>query len=69
MREFTEIQTGTNPALQPDENAKYSATFVVDLDLIDEPMIADPDVQNVDISKGIPMIPSGPFPITEAINQ
>ena len=39
------------PALAPDENAKYAAEFVVDLDIIDEPMIADPDVHNEDVSK------------------
>ncbi len=46
-----EINTGTKPALTPDENAKYFAEVVVDLDLIDEPMIADPDVNNDDVSK------------------
>ncbi len=46
-----EIQSGENPALTPDANAKYSAEFVVDLDLIDQPMIADPDVHNEDVSK------------------
>ena len=35
----------------PDENAKYFAEVVVDLDKIDEPMIADPDVHNPDVSK------------------
>ncbi|MEL6969539.1 MAG: bifunctional aconitate hydratase 2/2-methylisocitrate dehydratase [Bacteroidota bacterium] len=46
-----EIRTGTKPPLTPDENAKYYAEFVVDLDIIDEPMIADPDVHNEDVSK------------------
>jgi aconitate hydratase 2/2-methylisocitrate dehydratase len=46
-----EIKSGKKPALAPDENAKYSAEVVVDLDLIDEPMIADPDVNNIDVSK------------------
>jgi aconitate hydratase 2/2-methylisocitrate dehydratase len=46
-----EIETGKNPPLAPDENAKYYADFVVDLDLIDQPMIADPDVHNEDVSK------------------
>ena len=46
-----EIKTGELPPLQPDENAKYYAEFVVDLDIIDEPMIADPDVHNEDVSK------------------
>ena len=46
-----EIRTGTKPPLTPDEDAKYYAEFVVDLDQIDEPMIADPDVYNDDVSK------------------
>ncbi|MCP4915036.1 MAG: bifunctional aconitate hydratase 2/2-methylisocitrate dehydratase [Oligoflexia bacterium] len=46
-----EIKSGKNPALKPDDNAKYSAEFVVDLDQIVEPMIADPDVHNEDVSK------------------
>ncbi len=45
------IKSGKKPPLQPDENAKYYAEFVVDLDQIDEPMIADPDVYNEDVSK------------------
>lgn len=46
-----EISSGKKPPLAPDENAKYYAEFVVDLDIIDEPMIADPDVHNEDVSK------------------
>ena len=46
-----QINSGEKPALVPDENAKYYAEVVVDLDEIDEPMIADPDVHNDDISK------------------
>ena len=46
-----EVKSGSRPALAPDQNAKYFAEVVVDLDKIDEPMIADPDVNNVDISK------------------
>ncbi|WP_435139212.1 bifunctional aconitate hydratase 2/2-methylisocitrate dehydratase [Pseudopelagicola sp. nBUS_19] len=46
-----QIRSGKKPALTPDENAKYFAEVVVDLDAIDEPMIADPDVTNADISK------------------
>ena len=46
-----EIKSGKNPAIKPDENAKYYAEFTVDLDIIDEPMIADPDVNNEDTSK------------------
>ncbi|MGH2623823.1 MAG: aconitase family protein, partial [Sphingobacterium sp.] len=50
-KRIAEIQSGEKPALQPDANAKYYAEVVIDLDIIDEPMIADPDVNNVDISK------------------
>jgi aconitate hydratase 2/2-methylisocitrate dehydratase len=46
-----EIRSGEKPALSPDANAKYSSEFVVDLDQINEPMIADPDVNNEDVSK------------------
>jgi aconitate hydratase 2/2-methylisocitrate dehydratase len=46
-----EIRSGSKPPLTPDDNAKYFAEFEVDLDLIDEPMIADPDVHNEDVSK------------------
>jgi aconitate hydratase 2/2-methylisocitrate dehydratase len=46
-----EITSGENPALSPDDNAKYFAEVVVDLDQIAEPMIADPDVNNEDVSK------------------
>jgi aconitate hydratase 2/2-methylisocitrate dehydratase len=48
---IAEIRMGEKPALTPDANAKYFAEVVVDLDLIDEPMIADPDVNNADVSK------------------
>ncbi len=50
-RRIDEIRSGKNPALTPDTNAKYYAEVVVDLDLIIEPMIADPDVNNKDVSK------------------
>ena len=50
-RRIAEIKTGEKPALAPDANAKYFAEFEVDLSLIDEPMIADPDVHNDDVSK------------------
>ncbi|AEF54926.1 bifunctional aconitate hydratase 2/2-methylisocitrate dehydratase [Marinomonas posidonica] len=45
------IKSGEQPALAPDNNAKYFAEVVVDLDEIAEPMIADPDVNNDDVSK------------------
>jgi aconitate hydratase 2/2-methylisocitrate dehydratase len=48
---IAEIKSGENPALRPDDNAKYFAEVVVDLDQIVEPMIADPDVNNADVSK------------------
>ncbi|MEM0923617.1 MAG: aconitase family protein, partial [Pseudomonadota bacterium] len=48
---ITEIRSGEKPALAPDDTAKYFAEVVVDLDQIDEPMIADPDVTNSDVSK------------------
>lgn len=46
-----EIRSGHKPPLTPDFNAKYFAEFEVDLGIIYEPMIADPDVHNEDISK------------------
>ncbi|MEM9051817.1 MAG: bifunctional aconitate hydratase 2/2-methylisocitrate dehydratase [Bacteroidota bacterium] len=46
-----QIRSGEKPALAPDANAKYYAEFTVDLDIIAEPMIADPDVHNDDVSK------------------
>ncbi|CUH84928.1 bifunctional aconitate hydratase 2/2-methylisocitrate dehydratase [Thalassovita mediterranea] len=48
---IAEIKSGEKPALTPDDNAKYFAEVVVDLDQIVEPMIADPDVNNDDVSK------------------
>ena len=48
---IAEIRSGDKPALTPDDNAKYAAEILVDLDIIDEPMIADPDVNNADVSK------------------
>jgi len=50
-KRIDEIKSGENPALSPDDDAKYFAEFEVDLDEIAEPMIADPDVNNVDVSK------------------
>ncbi|WP_312341210.1 bifunctional aconitate hydratase 2/2-methylisocitrate dehydratase [Chryseobacterium binzhouense] len=50
-KRITEIKSGEKPALTPDANAKYYAEVVVDLDAIVEPMIADPDVNNEDVSK------------------
>ncbi|WP_108258097.1 bifunctional aconitate hydratase 2/2-methylisocitrate dehydratase [Mangrovicoccus ximenensis] len=50
-KRIAEIRSGEKPALRPDDNAKYFAEVVVDLDLIDEPMIADPDVNNADPSR------------------
>ena len=50
-KRISEIKSGEKPALRPDANAKYSSEVVIDLSLIDEPMIADPDVNNHDVSK------------------
>lgn len=50
-KRISEIISGEKPALRPDANAKYYAEVVVDLDQIAEPMIADPDVNNADVSK------------------
>lgn len=50
-KRIAEIRSGEKPALTPDANAKYYAEVVVDLDVIVEPMIADPDVNNDDVSK------------------
>ena len=50
-KRISEIRTGEKPALTPDRNAKYYAEFEVDLDIIGQPMIADPDVHNKDVSK------------------
>ncbi|WP_179334676.1 bifunctional aconitate hydratase 2/2-methylisocitrate dehydratase [Winogradskyella costae] len=48
---ITELKTGIKPSLRPDANAKYHAEVIIDLDEISEPMIADPDVNNDDVSK------------------
>jgi len=50
-KRIAEIRSGEKPPLAPDANARYHAEMVVDLDIIDEPMIADPDVNNEDVSK------------------
>jgi aconitate hydratase 2/2-methylisocitrate dehydratase len=50
-KRIAEVKSGEAPALAPDDNAKYYAELVVDLDVINEPMIADPDVNNEDVSK------------------
>lgn len=50
-KRIAEIKSGEKPALTPDANAKYYAEVVIDLDAIVEPMIADPDVNNKDVSK------------------
>tara|TARA_B100000787_G_scaffold161346_1_gene141090 strand:- start:18 stop:2795 length:2778 start_codon:yes stop_codon:yes gene_type:complete len=50
-RRISEIKSGIKPALVPDASANYFAEVVIDLDEIAEPMIADPDVNNDDVSK------------------
>ena len=48
-KRINEIQNGTKPALAPDDNAKYSNEVIINLDEINEPMIADPDVNNLSL--------------------
>jgi aconitate hydratase 2/2-methylisocitrate dehydratase len=50
-RRIAGIRSGAQPALRPDDTARYFAEVVVDLDRIVEPMIADPDVDNPDPSR------------------
>lgn len=50
-KRINEIKSGDKPALTPDANAKYYAEVEIDLDVVSEPMIADPDVNNEDVSK------------------
>ena len=50
-KRIADIRSGAKPALTPDANAKYYAEVVIDLDIVQEPMIADPDVNNADVSK------------------
>ena len=50
-KRIADIKSGEVPVLKPDANAKYFAEVVVDLDEIIEPMIADPDVNNEDVSR------------------
>ena len=48
---ISQIESGKKPALSPDEGSRYFAEVIIDLDQIIEPMIADPDVHNDDVSK------------------
>ena len=50
-KRIADIKSEEKPALRPDANAKYYAEVEIDLDAINEPMIADPDVNNKDVSK------------------
>ncbi|WP_298488224.1 bifunctional aconitate hydratase 2/2-methylisocitrate dehydratase [uncultured Maribacter sp.] len=50
-KRIAELKSGERPALKPDADAQYHAEVVIDLDKIVEPMIADPDVNNEDVSK------------------
>lgn len=50
-KRINELKSGQRSGIRPDINAKYHAEVVVDLDEIAEPMIADPDVNNDDVSK------------------
>ena len=49
---INDIKNGTGrQVLMPDDNCQYYAELTVDLNTIVEPMIADPDVNNEDVSK------------------
>ena len=50
-KRISEIKSCVEKPLSPDSDAKYYAEFEVDLESISQPMIADPDVNNNDISK------------------
>ena len=50
-KRIEEIKSGKKPAITPDSDAKYYSEFEVDLNIIGQPMIADPDVHNEDVSK------------------
>ena len=50
-KRISEIKSGVGKPLFPDHDAEYYAEFEVDLEAISQPMIADPDVNNNDISK------------------
>ena len=50
-KRIAELKSGEKPSLRPDSNAKYYAEVEIDLDAIVEPVIADPDVNNADVSK------------------
>ena len=50
-KRILEIKSGIKPPLSPDSDAKYFAELEVDLNIIAQPMIADPDVHNEDVSK------------------
>lgn len=50
-KRISQIKSGEKKPLSPDSDAKYYAKFEVDLNIISQPMIADPDVNNNDISK------------------
>tara|TARA_B100001248_G_scaffold261377_1_gene252362 strand:- start:3213 stop:5990 length:2778 start_codon:yes stop_codon:yes gene_type:complete len=50
-KRILEIEKEDEGPLFPDKDAKYYAKFEVDLSIISQPMIADPDVNNSDLSK------------------
>ena len=50
-KRILEIESGKIKPLFPDPDANYYAEFEVDLSIISQPMIADPDVNNTDVSK------------------
>jgi len=50
-KRIAEIKSGEKQALTQEDNAKYNGEMLVDLDQIADTMIADPDVNNADVSK------------------
>jgi aconitate hydratase 2/2-methylisocitrate dehydratase len=50
-KRISDIRSGKKQPLAPDPDANYFAEFEVDLGIVTQPMIADPDVNNNDISK------------------
>ena len=56
-----EIKSGKKE--HADDDAKYFAEVQVDLSKIEEPMIADPDVNNMDIQNAIHMTLSDLYPV------
>jgi len=64
-KRIEEVKSGTTPALSP-ATMLNTREVVIDLDVIDQPMIADPDVNNDDASNVTLMMLSALFHTTMA---